>query len=100
MLRSGCFALVFLFFVNTINFLEYEFDPVKDASNRDKHGLSLAEADGFEWATAVVLEDTRQPYGEPRFEAIGYIGNRLHVLIYCLRPDALRVISLRKANKR
>ena len=80
--------------------MNYEFDPPKDQSNLNKHGLSLADAEGFEWDTAVVREDTRKPYAEPRFEATGYIGNRLHVMVYCLRTDAVRVISLRKANKR
>ncbi len=78
----------------------YEFDPVKDAMNIDKHGLSLADADGFEWEAAVVREGTRKRYAEPRFEAKGYIGDRLHVMVYCLRADAVRVISLRKANSR
>ena len=80
--------------------MNYEFDPPKDQSNLGKHGLSLADAEGFEWDTAVVREDTRKPYAEPRFEATGYIGNRLHVMVFCLRTDAVRVISLRKANKR
>lgn len=80
--------------------MEYEFDPAKDESNSDKHGLSLADADGFEWETAVVREDTRRQYAEQRFEATGYIGDRLHVMIYCRRTDVIRVISLRKANKR
>ncbi|RWA36957.1 BrnT family toxin [Xylella fastidiosa] len=78
--------------------MNYEFDSAK--SNLDKHGLSLADADGFEWETAVVREDTRKQYAEPRFEAKGYIGNRLHLMVFCLRGDAVRVISLRKANSR
>ena len=80
--------------------MDYEFDPVKDESNLDKHGLSLADADGFEWDAAVVCEDARKQYAEPRFEAKGYIGDRLHVMVFCLRADVVRVISLRKANKR
>ena len=80
--------------------MDYEFDPAKDDSNLDKHGLSLADAEGFEWETAVVREDTRRQYAEQRFEATGYIGQRLHVMIYCLRSDTVRVISLRKANYR
>ena len=77
-----------------------EFDPAKDESNLDKHGVSLADADGFEWETAVVREDTRKQYAEPRFEATGYIGDRLHVMVFCLRAETVRVISLRKANPR
>ena len=49
--------------------MRFEFDPAKDESNLEKHGLSLADADGFEWASAVVREDTREQYAEPRFEA-------------------------------
>ncbi len=80
--------------------MHYEFDPVKDDSNLDKHGLSLADAEDFEWETAVVCEDTRKQYAEQRLNAIGLIGDRLHVMVYCLRGDAVRVISLRKANLR
>lgn len=80
--------------------MNYEFDPTKDESNLDKHGLSLADADGFEWETAVVREDARKQYTEQRFEATGLIGDRLHVMVFCLRGDAVRVISLRKTNQR
>jgi len=80
--------------------LNYEFDPAKDESNLDKHGLSLADADDFEWEAAVVREDARKPYAEPRFKATGYIGDRLHVMVFCLRAETVRVISLRKANSR
>jgi uncharacterized DUF497 family protein len=80
--------------------MNYEFDPAKDERNLDKHGLSLVEADGFDWETAVVDEDKRKLYAEPRFEAKGFIGERLHVMVYCLRADVVRVISLRKANAR
>lgn len=80
--------------------MDFEFDPAKDDINLDKHGVSLADAEGFEWESAVVREDTREPYAEPRFEAKGYTGDRLHVMVFCLRADAVRVISLRKANPR
>lgn len=80
--------------------MDYQFDPAKDSNNREKHGMSLAEAEFFEWESALVSEDTRRTYAEPRFEAIGYIDDRLHVMIFCLRGGAVRVISLRKANSR
>lgn len=49
--------------------MNYEFDPAKDASNLDKHGLPLADAEGFEWESAVVHEDTRKQYAEQRLAA-------------------------------
>lgn len=38
--------------------------------------------------------------GERRYLALGHIDNRFHALVYTLRGDAVRVISLRKANSR
>ena len=78
----------------------FEFDPAKDESNLDKHGVSLTDAEGFEWETVVVREDARKQYAEQRFQATGLIGERVHVMVYCLRGDVVRVISLRRANPR
>jgi uncharacterized DUF497 family protein len=80
--------------------MHYEFDAVKDDSNFKKHGLRLSDAENFEWETAWVLEDHRKTYTEPRFEAKGYVGERLCVMVFCLRDSAVRIISLRKANLR
>ena len=80
--------------------MHYEFDPVKDDSNFKKHGLRLSDAEDFEWETAWILEDRRLTYPEPRFEAKGYVNERLCVMVFCLRASAVRVISLRKANLR
>ena len=80
------------------------FDPAKDAANLAKHGVSLTEAAGFEWGTAVVWPDTRRDYGEARMVALGYIGLRIMALVFVDRPPVQpterRIISLRKANSR
>ncbi|GAB1368700.1 BrnT family toxin [Azonexus hydrophilus] len=80
--------------------MNYEHDPKKLAENVAKHGVWFHEAEGFEWETAVVRVDDRRPYGETRFEATGYVGFRLYVMIFCLRDTVVRIISLRKANSR
>ena len=54
----------------------------------------------FDWAGAVEAEDVRYDYGETRMQALGLIGDRRHVLVYTRRGDTIRVISLRKANRR
>ena len=78
------------------------FDQAKDAANLAKHGVSLTEAAGFEWRTAVVWPDTRRDYGEPRM--VGYIGLRIMSVVFVDRPPEQpterRIISLRKANTR
>lgn len=80
--------------------MDIEFDPAKDQANRAKHGLSLELAEAFEWDTALVETDDRHDYNEERFVAIGLIDVRVHVLVFTVRGEAIRVISLRKANRR
>ena len=77
----------------------YEWDPAKRLSNIAKHdGIDFVSVKDFEWSTAQTVRSDRG--GEVRYSAIGYIGPRLHVLIYTARDGARRIISLRKANKR
>ena len=84
--------------------MKIAFDLAKDSANLAKHGLSLSDAVGFEWDTAVVWPDTRQDYGETRMVALGYIGLRIMALVFVDRPPEKpierRIISLRKANSR
>ncbi len=77
-----------------------EFDPVKNARNIRERGLSFQLAEAFEFETAVIRLDDRKDYGESRFNALGYIGQRLYVMTFTPRVDTIRVISLRKANNR
>ena len=44
------------------------FDPDKDEANRARHGVSLADAAGFEWETALV---------DPRLQALILDANSL-----------------------
>jgi uncharacterized DUF497 family protein len=80
------------------------FDSAKEVANLAKHGLSLLDAVGLEWDTAVVWPDERYAYEEVRMVALGYIGLRLMVVVFVDRPLELpterRIISLRKANTR
>ncbi|MGH8856946.1 MAG: BrnT family toxin [Polaromonas sp.] len=80
------------------------FDPAKDTVNMAKHGVSLAEAAGFEWDAAVVWPDQRRDHGEARMVALGYIGLRIMAVVFVDRPAGKpterRIISLRKANSR
>jgi uncharacterized DUF497 family protein len=80
--------------------MEIVFNTAKDATNKEKHGVSLGTASDFEWDEAVTWPDERRDYGEARMVGIGYIGNRLYVIVFVDRGDERRIISLRKANKR
>jgi uncharacterized protein len=77
-----------------------EFDNGKSIANVAKHGVDMTAAADFDFETAVTWTATRRSYGEARTIAIGFIGHRLHVLVFPMRGRKLRVISLRKANRR
>ena len=76
----------------------YEWDEAKRRANRAKHRLDFTAIEAFDWGTASTKPDSR--HGEPRFVATGYIGSRLHIVVYTERGDRLRIISMRKANPR
>lgn len=48
----------------------------------------------------IMVEDTRKAYGERRFQALGFTGERLHAVVFKPRDGKAHVISLRKANSR
>ncbi len=80
--------------------MRYEWDEIKNAANIAKHGVDFSQAVDFEWDTAHVVVDDRIDYGETRYCALGYIGMRIHCIVYVIRGETIRIISLRKANRR
>ena len=80
--------------------LQYEYDPAKDALNIAKHKISLRDCQYFDWDECVIDISNNSTSAEIRYVVYGFIGNRLFVMVYCIRGKAIRVISLRKANNR
>jgi len=80
--------------------MEIEYDIKKSNKNLKERGLSFELASNFEWNSAVYKIDFRQVEKELRINAIGYIGQRLFFITFTLRASFIRIISLRKANKR
>jgi hypothetical protein len=80
--------------------MRIDFDPVKDASNLDKHGLSIALAAELEWESALVWIDSRQEYGEMRMIALAPKTGIVYCVAFVDRGTLRRVISLRRANRR
>lgn len=76
------------------------FDPKKDKLNKRKHGVSLAAASEFDWDNAVAWSDERYAYSELRECAVGLIGYDLYHITFVDCGDRLRIISLRKANRK
>ena len=80
--------------------MRLEWDDKKRNKALAERGLDFADVAGVDWDTAFTVEDTRVDYAEARFVTMAPIDNRLCVFAWCRRGEALRVISLRKANER
>ena len=84
----------------TIGDVEITYDPKKSERNLRERGLGFEMVSGFDLTTAIYAIDNRKDYGEVRTRALGFIGDALYALVFTMRGSALRVISLRKANRK
>ena len=80
--------------------MQLEFDEAKSARNVKARGIGFERFAEMDLARALSVEDTRVEYGERRFRLLGLIDGRLHVAVITYRGDRVRVISLRRANRR
>lgn len=48
----------------------------------------------------LTVEDTRDAYGEPRLQSLGFWRGRIVFLVWTERASAAHLISCRYANKR
>ena len=80
--------------------MKFEWDDRKREWTLNERKLDFADIAFLDWDKAITMEDVRQPYPETRYITYGKIGNRVMVLALCYRGEAIRVISLRKANER
>ena len=75
--------------------MRIEFDPVKDAGNQAKHGVSLSLAEELDWDATLVWVDDRYEYGELRMIALAPKTEILYYVAFVERGEARRIISLR-----
>ena len=78
--------------------LEYEWDEEKNRENVARRQLDFSEVENFDWDNAVIRRSDR--FQERRWRAIGYIADRLHVVVFTERNDKCRIISLRVASNK
>jgi uncharacterized protein len=78
----------------------FEWDAAKAAINLRKHGVSFDQATGvFRDAFAIVSIDTREAYGEDRFNMFGMCNGVILHVTYTERGEHIRIISARRATK-
>jgi uncharacterized DUF497 family protein len=80
--------------------VDFEWDPVKDRTNEDKHGISFDDAKAVFLDAQRLIEDaTRPEYGEQRSKVIGRLGSVIVAVIFTDRGDYRRLISARRARR-
>lgn len=87
--------------MNYTHSMNFEWDEAKSEACFTQRGFDFAYvARAFFDSNRIVHADTRHCYGEERYQLMGMIEQRLFVVIYTPRHDAMRIISARKANQR
>jgi hypothetical protein len=82
--------------------MRFEWDPAKEAANRQKHGLSFGDVTGLFTSGADYLElpDTAHDGEEDRLIAIGPVARGVVMVVFTERhEDTIRIISARRASK-
>ena len=77
--------------------MEFEFDPVKSASNLRKHGIDFVDAQSL-WQDPDRLEIPARFTDEPRVQVIGRIDSRVWSAFTTVREGRVRIISVRRAR--
>ena len=75
------------------------FDEVKRQANMDKHGIDFAECASVFDAPMLTVEDDRQDYGEQRLKSLGWLHERVVVLVWTDRASGPHLISCRQGDK-
>jgi len=78
--------------------MEFEFDPRKSNSNKQKHGIDFEEARAL-WNDPDLIEVPVQTIDEPRYLVIGMIEGKHWSGVITYRGDKVRIISVRRSRK-
>ncbi len=78
--------------------MDFDFDPNKSASNREKHGIDFIEAQAL-WDDPNLIEIPAHVTDESRFLVIGRIGEAHWSGVITYRDNLIRIISVRQSRK-
>jgi uncharacterized DUF497 family protein len=76
------------------------FDPAKRQAALNERGLNFADALFVFAGPTITVQDTRRDYGEVRFQTVGFLADRMVMVVWTPRNEARHVISMRKCNDR
>lgn len=80
--------------------MRFEWDEDKNTTNFQKHGLWLDDAWAVFSGPMTIRVDDRKDYRETRYAALGCLERTIVFLVYTMRGETIRLISMRVANKK
>lgn len=78
--------------------MEFEFDPVKSRSNKEKHGVDFTEAQAM-WKDPERLVVPAKTTDEPRYVVLAMMEGKCWAAVITYRGERIRIISVRRARK-
>ena len=76
------------------------YDPDKRKATLAQRGLDMSDAAILFGGRTLTFPDIRCDSGENRQIIVGFLKERMIILVWVRRDDARRIISMRKANDR
>lgn len=80
-------------------FGDFEWDSEKRDFNLEKHLVDFCDATTMFHGTLKPVRTVHMPSGEKRMVCIGKMDGLLFVIVYTIRGDRIRLISVRRANR-
>lgn len=81
--------------------MRFQFDPSKAKSNKRKHGVSFADAEGIFYDPLALHQPDTAWKDEVRYVTVGMgSAGLVVVVVYTLRGEEIRLISARRATRR
>jgi len=77
--------------------MDFEFDPTKSRSNKEKHSIDFLEAQEL-WKDLERIEIPAKTTDEPRYVIVGKIGERHWTAVITYRGERVRIISVRRSR--
>ena len=78
--------------------MKLAYDPAKRQLTLEQRGLDFEDALHVFAGFHLTGPDLRRDYGERREITVGMVGDMVVVLVWTMRDDSRRIISMRKAS--
>ncbi len=80
--------------------MDIECDPIKRRAILANRGVDLLDAAKVFAGPTLTYQDDRKDYGEVRWITVGLLSERMMIVVWTLRGEKYRIVSMRKANDR